>query len=169
MKLLYCLAELLALERAGSGDARIDGVHGYVGLADGGIDATLDILGAGIEKDDAFREDPVARAPQNGVRLTLRIALQTERLESVDNLRGRKGCARDDSREIRVFEFYHHSLLRVVSSLDVIVNQAEQQVNLRYEYRECEEARNGARKEENIQVKKCYGRAEAYLKDLLIE
>src|SRR5207244_5990965 len=105
----------------------------------------------------------------NGVRLALRIALQAERLESVDNLRGRKGCARDDSREIRVFEFYHHSLLRVVGSLDVIVNQAEQQVNLRYEYRKCEEARNGARKEENIQVKKCYGRAEAYLKDLLIE
>src|SRR5207247_7031951 len=71
LKLLHRLAELLAFQRAGSGDAGIDSVHCYVGLAHCGIDATLDVLGAGIKKDDAFGEDPVARVPQNGVRLTL--------------------------------------------------------------------------------------------------
>src|SRR5438132_12078926 len=162
LKLLHRLAELLAFQGTGSVDTGIDSVHRDVGLAHGGVDATRNVLGAGVKKDYAFGEDPVTCAPQNGVGLTLRIAFQTERFESVDNLRGCKGCARDDSREIRVFEFYDHSLLRVVGGLYVIVNEAEQQVNLLYEDRKCEEARNGARKEENVQVKTCYGGAAAY-------
>src|SRR5207244_11697815 len=93
LKLLHRLAELLALQRTGSVDTSIDSVHRDVGLAHGGVDATRSVLGAGVKKEDAFREDPVTRAPQNGFRLTLRIAFQAERRESIDNLRGRNGCA----------------------------------------------------------------------------
>src|SRR5207245_10934145 len=69
LKLLHRLAELLAFQGTGSVDTGIDSVHRDVGLANGGVDATRNVLVAGVRKDYAFGEDTVPSAPWHVARL----------------------------------------------------------------------------------------------------